>query len=236
MMRLGRPIGDLLTMEPDEVGLVLLGSLRTAGDRAPHSWDYVNQARIEANKAGLDANEVGLRIAEGWRWLRNQGFLAPSNEHHDGWEVVTRAGRDVDIPVYLSEARALGILQTAPLDTELREQVLPSFRRGQVDLAVMASMRLVEVRVRSVAGLQPGDIGVKLMQRAFGDGGPLNKKLEDLGVEAGERAAHRTLFEGAIGVYKNPTSHRIVNIADANEAAETILFANNLLRLVDRLR
>ena len=51
----------------------------------------------------------------------------------------------------------------------------------------------------------------------------------------GELEARSHLFAGAIGVFKNPTSHRIVDYSDPTEAAESVLFTDLLLRLVDRI-
>lgn len=43
------------------------------------------------------------------------------------------------------------------------------------------------------------------------------------------------LFKGAIGLFKNPSSHRRVDLADPTEAVEIILLADLLLRLLQKI-
>jgi len=59
--------------------------------------------------------------------------------------------------------------------------------------------------------------------------------LADGSADPGERVAMMELFKGAIGVFKNPSSHRPVNFDDPTLAAEVVLFADLLLRLLDRI-
>ena len=74
------------------------------------------------------------------------------------------------------------------------------------------------------------DLGVRLMRQAFAkDRGPLTDESAD----PGEQEAMMHLFGGAIGVFKNPSSHRTVNYDDPTLAAEAVLLADLLLRLVD---
>jgi len=99
---------------------------------------------------------------------------------------------------------------------------------------VFLAMKAVEVAVREVSGLGgDGLVGVKLMRAAFApDGGP----LMDPNAEGGERTARMELFAGSIGSFKNPHSHRDVDVSDAAEALEAIYLANTLLRIVDGCR
>ena len=84
--------------------------------------------------------------------------------------------------------------------------------------------------MREAAGLTKADLGVSLMRKAFDvENGPLT----DLSAERAERQARSDLFAGSIGSYKNPQSHRDVDLDDPIEATEIVMLANHLLRIVD---
>lgn len=113
----------------------------------------------------------------------------------------------------------------------LEEKVRPIFNLGDYETACFAAMKAVEVEVRRVSKLEDAVIGVDLMHRAFRpEGGP----LADAGAHPSERTAIMALFAGAIGAFKNPSSHRTVLFDDALEAVEVVQLADLLLRLLGR--
>jgi uncharacterized protein (TIGR02391 family) len=100
-------------------------------------------------------------------------------------------------------------------------------------VAVFVAMREVEIRVRDLAGAPDSALGTKLMDKAFAPGIP--GVLVDLDAEKGEQEAALALFKGAIGLFKNPSSHRAIRYDDPAVASGAIMLADLLLRLLDKV-
>jgi len=110
------------------------------------------------------------------------------------------------------------------------KKVYPSIKKEEYDMAVFKAFKTVEIRVRELSGLPNEMIGVDLMRKAFA---PDNGPLADQTAPKAEREALSHLFSGAIGCYKNPISHREVQLT-FNEAFEMLLLASHLLSILDK--
>ena len=174
--------------------------------------------------------EKALRgLVEALDWLRHQGMLARDPEQTGDFFFITRLGHQVlAAPDGLMLMRAQGRLD-ADLHPRIGERVRAQFLLGEYELAAFAALREVEIRVRELAGASDSDIGVKLRRQAFAGNGP----LADPALDGGERDAISALYAGAIGVFKNPSSHRQVTYGDPTVASEVILLGDLLLRMLD---
>src|SRR5258708_6339406 len=179
-----------------------------------HPENIYNPSVWPLHDIGSDRQAFLRAMSEAWGWLQSQNLIA--HGPGSGYDYfVTRRGlelaKDADPARRVADEARL----SAGLHQLIEARVRQQFLLGEYELAAFAAMREVEIRVRDLAGAPESSIGVKLMQAAFNpQGGPLaNSDLDD-----GERAATMALFWGAIGVFKNPPSHRQVDYKDPTQA------------------
>jgi uncharacterized protein (TIGR02391 family) len=226
----------VLGLEPEELGAKLLFILRQHGGA---QFNFGNM-EIELGGGGLGGPlyprdrlaAVGLALREAAAWLAAQGLIIPAEGMNgtNGWCVLSRRARKFQNEVEFASFTAARCLPKETLHPRISNAVWAAFMRNEFDVAVFQATKAVEVAVREAAELDSGDIGVKLMRKAFD---VENGALTDLTAERSERQALSDLFAGAIGTYKNPHSHRDVDLNDPVEATEIVMMANQLLRIVD---
>ncbi len=194
----------------------------------PSSYVPPNQPQYPRDKR----DDISLALSEAWAWLEAQGLIVPAagSNGNNGFRVLSRRARKMESEAEFASYKVARLLPKEILHPKIADVVWGAFMRGEFDGAAFHAMKGVEVAVRKAAGLGDEFIGVKLMRTAFS---PENGQLTDMTAEAGERQGRMDFFAGAIGSYKNPHSHRDVNLDDPYEALEIIFVANHLLRIVD---
>jgi uncharacterized protein (TIGR02391 family) len=222
---------DLRTLPTSECALILLQSLSTSPNVNAHNTMRGAEQAYRHN-GERDIPQLLERLSDAWAWLESHGLLGPDPTQSAGWQRVTSRGRTLAVdPGALSVIVAEDRL-SMDLHPLLEAKVRRIFTLGDLETAAFAAMKEVEVRVRALAGVGDSVLGVNLMRSAFRkDGG----SLVDQGADPGEQVATMELFAGAIGTFKNPASHRTVDYDDPTEAAEVVLLADLLMRLLDRV-
>ena len=234
---------ELLSLEPEELAGYLLISLESSDsitlDEVISNTDMSAARHRNSNLKNLSGHgdQVLLALMEAWQWLEREGFVAPKppdlandkNFTEKTRYFVTRRGKRVETLESLKTYRKTNLLPKHQLHPIIAQKVWSIFLQGDYDTAVFQAFKQVEVAVRKAGGYNEKDIGVKLMSKAFNE---TTGNLTDQNQHPDEKNARLLLFRGAIGSYKNPSSHRDVELI-AEEAAEIIIFASHLLRIVD---
>ena len=233
----------LLNLEPDQLAGYLLVSLEDREYIKPESDITYNHMRhvIDRNSHinyphGCH-EDVLLAIMEAWQYLLSERLVAPrpidlkykSYIPSANTYFVTKRGKEIETLDNFKDYRKADLLQKHHLHPIIADKVWRIFAQGSYGTAVLEAYKQVEIAVREAGGYTKADYGHKLMTKAFDE---VDGNLTDPCQHPDEKKARKLLFLGVIGAYKNPSSHHEVEFAP-EEAAETIIIASHLLRIVD---
>jgi uncharacterized protein (TIGR02391 family) len=225
---------SVLALEPEElagIGLELIESVEPGTASRLHPSSFAHPDTLGPFPEHV-RKQVAFAMAEGWNWLVREGLIAPTPGDNFGWHFVTRRGKQLKNRQGVAAYTSSVLLPRSILHPELVKCCWPAFMRGEYDTAVFQAFRELEVAIRAAGGFSADDFGVPLAQRAFSE---KNGPLTDMSAPGGERAALLQMMAGALGSYKNPHSHRRVQLS-AVDASEMIVMASHLMKIVDSRR
>ena len=186
----------------------------------PGSEGYPNAHRDEVRAAVMKAIDFLLAL----------GLI----EHlpgyaHAGWMKVTEKARRLGSTEDFQKFMLWRKIDQSMLHPKIAEESVSFVTRREYQQAIFAAMLTVETSVREAAGYRSKMIGTNLMNSAFGKDGP----LRDPKANEAEEDGIRNLFSGTIAAYKNPRSHRKVEMDNEIAVMEIIILASHLLYIVD---
>lgn len=232
-------LGALLRSTASELGMLLLQAMSESGKNewavpnlAAYATSSIHHANRETSRRNADFRGlIGELFADGFSWLISNGLVGPASENSGSgseW-AITSSGKLALVRGSAEHVQATRRLHV-DLHPELERTARVNFERGDYEIAVFAAMKAVEVALRSATGASSSTYGVDLA-KGLRPGGPF-----EIGVDgtAAEIEAYPMLYRGALGAFKNPTSHRVVEFDDPVEAADIVHLADLLLRILDR--
>jgi len=234
---------ELLALDVSEAARVLLRHLDSCPDVSCFGVRKSTFFGLSANpafaysradsSAGKYTNKITELLKKAWEWLLNESYLVPLSGSTSSELVrVSRKGRHALEEWGFDRHRLNSFLRNSMLHPTIADDVVSAMNDGRYDIAIFTAYRALENNVREVCGFDQGDIGVSLMRKAFNSkDGP----LKDSHLVAGEQDAMMNVFAGAIGSFKNSTSHRLNAFGCFEEAVALVLFGNYLLNQVDEL-
>ncbi len=229
------PVEVALELEPEELAVPLLECLCQFDESTDRGMlnrsNFTSPGSLKGYCEPQHDEAVAKAIIEAWVWLEREGLIAPAPGQFGNWIFITRRGQKFREIADVRKFKAASLLPHETLDSQLASKVRPAFLRGDYDSAIFEAFKEVEIRVRTLSKASKTELGVNLMRKAFH---PVKGSLTDKSQPQSEQQSVSDLFAGAIGCFKNPSSHRDVDFNDPAEVLELIMLADHLIRIAER--
>jgi uncharacterized protein (TIGR02391 family) len=233
-------IEDAINLPVEECAYALLDQIsQDTRARAQHAGNInIDMAAAYDQPLHAQAQPQSPQTKRSWQlafssalnWLENTGLLVRQYDGNCVHIDVSARGRAIkSTEMFTSFVRENRIHRDA-LHPTIAGSSWPIYVRGHFDTAVFEAFKAIEVAVRNAGKFKNTDLGRDLMNKAFH---PEKGPLRDDTIPASEREAIMILFAGAIGAFKNPASHRQVDLNDPVKAAQLMMTASTLLNIVD---
>jgi uncharacterized protein (TIGR02391 family) len=223
---------DIVTSRPEDLGAeIVLDRQRRPGEFFSPS-NYPTDLARHYNR-DQPTPEFSSAVFEAIAWARrelllvqNHGSTPPSDAL-----MLSRRGR-IFTQHDIERLRLERILPDFLLHERIRRVCIDIFNTGHHQAAVFEAFRVLEMAIREAAGYDIDQHGRQMIMDAFNE--KKNGPLVDPAALPSEQEAMRFLMVGSVGLFKNPRSHRDVTVDDPKEAAEMLITASHLLRIVER--
>lgn len=224
-------------LPPEQLSAALLRDLNASAEHNrqhdPPIFQLQNYCMTESN-AYQQHGQPGCShsIAAAWGHLVATGMLAlaPDQGNH-GWYFLTPRGRAIKSELDYLHFRHVSLYPQSAIHPVIKEETYAEFLRGDYETAVFKAFKAVEVAVRPHTLAPPHVVGRDLMVKAFH---AETGSMRDAAEPTAERESLMELFRGAVGRFKNPTSHREVNFENPAEVIEILQLASLLMGILDR--
>jgi uncharacterized protein (TIGR02391 family) len=223
---------DIETSCPDELGPEIVLDLQ----RTPN--EFFSPTNFPGNLARryqreLPTREFSSAVREAIDWARRELLLVQHHNSTPPSDALTLSRRGLTFTRDdIERIRLERILPDILLHDRIRRACIDIFNTGHHQAAVFKAFRTLEVAIREAAGYAPNEHGGTMINNAFNEkeGGP----LVDDRAPPSEQRAMRFLMVGSVGLFRNPRGHRDVDLDDPKEAAELLIVASHLLRMVEK--
>lgn len=121
------------------------------------------------------------------------------------------------------------IIPRAYIHPAIMDKSFELLANRQFESAVLQAFKCIEICIRKKAKLPDDQYGVKLIRKVFD---AERGVLTDYNLPISEREALSNFMAGAYGLYKNPCSHRDVEM-NFYDAFERIVIASKILKIVE---